>query len=126
MNDNFKYTYSAPTEEERREIESIKNQYMPKQQKEATLEKLKKLDAKVKNIPVCIALVLGIVGTLIFGLGLTLILEWNLVVWGVVVAVVGCVPSGLAYPIYNKTYNKLKQKYGAEIIKLSDDLLNQK
>ena len=38
MNNKFNYTYSAPTEEERREIESIRNKYAPQEQTESKLE----------------------------------------------------------------------------------------
>ena len=51
MGERFEYNYSAPTSEERQEIESIRNQYLPKNEVEIKLETLKKLDNKVKNIP---------------------------------------------------------------------------
>ena len=119
----FKYTYSAPTEQERKEIESIKNQYSksPNQNK---LDRLRHLDKKVKNIPMVISLLLGIVGTLIFGLGLSMVLEFNLLAWGVIVSLVGLIPTISAYFAYNKIFSYLKEKHSQEILELSDDLLN--
>ena len=125
MNNKFEFSYSAPTEAERREIEHIKSQYQTDSKGSATLQKLRKLDGKVRNIPTCIALICGILGTLIFGFGLTLALEWELFVWGAIVGAFGCVVIGFAYVIYNILHNKLKDKYAPEIIKLSDELLKE-
>ena len=125
-NNTFEYSYSAPTEEEKREIASIRRQY------EAVLDspqskfvRLKALDAKVKNTATCVSLILGVVGILVFGLGLTLVLEWEQLVWGIVVMLVGSVPTALAYPVYGLLLRKGKKKYGGEILRLSKELLNQ-
>lgn len=127
MNSNdFEYKYTAPTIEERKEIESIRNSYLPQKTTKVKLEELKKLDNKVKSIPQIISLICGVVGTLIFGLGLAMILEWQLIVWGVIVATIGVFPIGMAYPIFVKQTNKLKDKYAGQIIELSDELLNDK
>lgn len=123
---DFKYTYSAPTEEERLEIESIKRQYEPKEKLETKLDKLRNLDKKVKIFPLILSLTFGIVGTLIFGLGLTLVLEWNRIILGIIVATLGLIPISIAYPTYSIIYRKNKEKYADEIIKLSDELLNEK
>ena len=125
MSDKFEYTYSAPTEEERKEIEHIQNQYKPKEKSGDKLERLRKLDNKVKNIPVIVSLLLGIAGILTFGLGLTLILEWKMYIGGIMLGVVGCVPMSIAYFAYNKIHTWLKNKYSNEILTLSGELLNE-
>lgn len=126
MNKNkFQFTYSAPTKTEREEIEDIRKNYLPEDEKESKLKKLKKLDEKVKNIPTMWSLCLGIGGVLIFGLGLTMILEWNLVALGVIIDIISCVPMGLAYFVYNRLKTKLTQKYKDEILALSEELLNE-
>ena len=43
-NKEFKYTYSAPSESERKEIEKIKRQYDTMEKGENKLERLKRLD----------------------------------------------------------------------------------
>ena len=125
MSNQFNYKYSAPTEEERKEIDSIRRQYVPSENKETKLERLRRLDSLVKSAPSVWGLVLGIVGILIFGLGLAMILEWDILVWGIVLAVIGCVPIALAYPVYNAVLQRNKKRYGEEIIRLSDELLNE-
>ncbi|MBQ7339520.1 MAG: hypothetical protein IJW43_01555 [Clostridia bacterium] len=127
MNEEFKYDYSAPTESERKQIESIKKQYVGSEKVEKTpFERLKYLHEKVNGRATCVSLIFGILGCLIFGLGLTMVLEWNILVWGVLVMAIGIVPMCFAYPAYNKTIKKGKEKYGEEIIKLSEELLKEK
>ena len=125
-NNDFEYSYYAPTNKERKEIENIKNSYTQKKSNVSKLNLLRKLDNKVKNIPIIISLIFGVVGTLIFGLGLTMILEWNLIAFGIIVCVVSLLPILSAYWVYKKTYISLKNKYSEEIIKLSDELLYDK
>lgn len=125
MKDKFEYTYKAPTEDERREIEYIQNQYKQKQNTSSKLQLLRKLDNKVKSIPTMIALIMGIIGTLIFGLGLAMILQWQIYIWGSLVGVVGSVPILMSYFVYYKIFNKLKNKYSSQILKLSEELLSQ-
>ncbi len=124
MSNQFNYTYSAPTEEERKEIDSIRRKYTPQNKEETKLQRLRRLDALVKNTPTIWALCLGIVGCLVFGVGLTMILQWSIVLWGVIVSIVGAIPMAIAHPVYKKTLQKYKKRYGDEILKLSDEILN--
>lgn len=121
----FEFTYQAPTKSQREQIEDIRKSYMPKTQDESKLEQLKKLDCKVKNIPVIWSLSIGILGILVFGLGMTMVLEWALFAFGVVVCVVGSVIMAVAYPVYKKIKMKFTKKYSGEILRLSDELLNE-
>lgn len=120
----FKYSYSAPTKNERREIEDIKRRYGETPREKSKLERLREMDKKVKRSPTVWGWSLGIIGTLIFGLGLTMILEWKILVFGIIVMLIGCAPIATAYPVYNAVLRLNKTKYGEQIIKLSDELLN--
>lgn len=124
-NDDFRFKYSAPTNEERKEIESIRNSYLNNKKETSKLEELRKLDAKVKNIPLILALAVGIVGTLIFGLGMAMVLEWSILIWGIVVCAVGLVPCCFAYPIFLLSTKRLKERYSSRIISISEELLNE-
>ena len=125
MSNQFNFKYTAPTEEERKEIDSIRRQYAPQNQEETKLERLRRLDSLVKNTAVIWALCLGVVGLLIFGIGLTMILEWSIWFWGIVLMVVGSVPIAMAYPVNTAILKKYKARYGEEILRLSEELLNQ-
>lgn len=122
--ERFEYKYDAPTPLERKQVEQIKKEYQ-QGGKLSKIEKLKKLDKKVKTLPMVWAYVLGIVGTLIFGTGLALVLEFNLILWGCVVAVVGVVPIASAYGVYKTIYQRMKKKYGDKIIALSEEILGE-
>ena len=121
---DFEYSYIAPTREERQEIESIRNSYARSSKTGTKIDYLRKLDSKVKNTPTCVALIVGIVGILIFGLGLSMALEWKMIVWGAVVSLIGLLITVLAYPIWLRVGNAMKKKYSDKIISLSDELLN--
>ncbi len=119
---NNVYTYSAPSEKERRRAQSIVNEYNVKEPASA-YEKLLVLDKTVKTAPTAVSLTLGIVGTLIFGLGMAMCLEWLLFIPGIIVSTVGIIPLALAYPIYNLMLKKNKAKYKEQILKLGEELL---
>lgn len=125
MSDNkFTYTYSAPTESERREIESIKNQYSSSGSAPSWLERLRRLDARVKNFAAILSISVGIVGVLSFGFGLSAVLEWKRYALGIPFALVGAAVAALALPVHRLALARGKRKYGAEILRLSEELLN--
>lgn len=126
MSKKFEYKYSAPTIEERKEIDSIRRQYLPQDKTMTKMERLRHLDRKVKSIPQAISISLGIIGILTFGLSMTFFLEW-VKYWyvGIPCAIIGVLIMIIAYPIHLKTLAKLKNKYGKEIIELSNELLNE-
>ncbi len=124
--DKFEFTYSAPTKEERAEIEDIRKDYIEKTEAEIKLDKLKTLDKRVKVLPKVLAYIFGIAGILVFGLGLTLFLEWGSPVWGSIVGVIGCLLMSINYLVYKKIKSFMIKKYKSKIILLSDELLNEK
>ncbi len=125
MSENkFKYTYSAPTQEERREIESIRAAYERNPRAEK-LARLRRLNARVKNAAMSIALSLGVVGVLVFGLGMAMTLSWGMIAAGVAVSAAGIVPMALTAPAYNFILRRGKKKYGEEIVRLSEELLDE-
>jgi hypothetical protein len=126
MSNKFDYKYTALSQEERKEIDSIRRQYTPQEHNETKLERLRRLNSQVKNTAVIWGLILGVVGCLIFGFGLTLILEWKIFVWGIALMVVGSIPMLIAYPVHNTVMKRNKSRYGEEIIRLSEELLNEK
>lgn len=127
MNDKnrFDYTYSAPTQNERREIESIRKQYEVAPKQESKLDELRNLNQRVMRPPKIAALTTGISGALIMGAGMAMVLEWNLILWGVIAGAFGIATAAAAYPLYKFVLGKNKRKFGQEIIKLSDELLNE-
>ena len=99
-NQNFTFSYYAPTKEQRKYIESLKNEYSPTSDLENKIQTLKKLDNKVKHTPLIISLIIGITFTLLMGLGLTMVLEWKILAWGIVVSFLGLIPLIFNYFLY--------------------------
>lgn len=122
--DKFTYSYSAPTESERREILEIQKQYLGDVQ-EDKLKRLRKLNAAVKNTAMGVALTLGVVGLLLFGTGMSITLAWGNYLAGIIVSVIGIFPMAAAHPVYNFFLKRGKKKYGEEIIRLTNELLNE-
>ena len=121
----FEYGYSAPTAEERREIEGIRNKYLPADERQRKFERLKALDRRVKRPAVWLAVALAVCGTLLFGLGLAMALEWELYLWGGVAAAAGFALAVLTAPLYRLVYRRRKKKYAGQILRLSAELLNE-
>lgn len=126
MSDKFEYNYEAPTIKEREEVLNIKKQYLPQEENTSKVEQLKKIDQKVKNIPVIVSLSLGIIGTLLFGVSMCFFLEWtNIKYYGIPFGIIGIIMIILAYPIHKKVTDKMKQKYSKQILELADEILNE-
>ena len=123
QNNEYRYTYTAPSAGERKEIENIRRQYIPESEQAQDLKKLRELDAKVKNAPTCIALSIGVIGCLVFGLGMACVLEFDLFIIGVGISLVGLIISAVSYPLYKYFTRRYRKKYGAKILALSDELL---
>ena len=124
--DKFSYTYSAPTEEERREIEDIRRAYAPATESEDKLTKIRTLNERATRPARIAALTLGIGGILLFGLGMSMTLAWELIAGGIVVAAIGMRATIVANPVRRALLKLGKRKYGAEILRLTDELLGEK
>lgn len=124
QNRKYNYTYTAQNVDERKEVERIRSAYISPE--EDKLEQLRRLNAKVYQQGIVASMSVGIIGTLILGVGMTCVLVWEQMVLGIIVGVVGLAVLGIAYPLNNKLVNKRKAELGPEIIKLSNEILNEK
>lgn len=124
QNRKYNYTYTAQNVDERKEVERIRNAYISPE--ENKLEHLRRLNAKVYQHGMIASMSIGIIGTLILGVGMTCVLVWEQMILGVIVGVVGLAVLGVAYPLNTKLVNKRKAELGPEIIKLSNEILNDK
>lgn len=98
------------------------------------LDALRALDAKVKRPATVFAYVFGSISAVIMGAGMSLImtdvaeaigLAVDPMLPGIVIGVVGMVMALINYPTYKGILGSRKKKYGAEILKLSDKILDQ-
>ncbi len=126
----FKYTYSAKEQEE---IMAIREKYVVKKQSVDKMEQLRCLDKTVTKKATSISLVLGIVGALVLGIGMSFIMtdigkmigfSSNIAMLvGILIGIIGIVLVCVAYPIYNFIVKKEMEKIAPEIIRLADELL---
>lgn len=121
--DKFEFSYKALTKEQKKEVESIKSQY-EKTEENKKIERIKRLDHKVKFIPTCIGISLGVLGFCSFGLGMAMVLEWSIFIQGSILSILGFMIMITSYSIYKSAVRYMKKKYGDEIVKLSDEILN--
>ncbi len=111
--------------------QKIRAQYMEKESTE--LDALRRLDAKVKRPASVFAYIFGSVSAVIMGAGMSLVMTDigstigmdSAMIPGIVIGVVGMIMALLTYPIYKGILNSRKKKYGAEILKLSDKIMNK-
>ena len=115
----FSYTYSASEQEE---IKKIREKYVPKEADK--MEQLRRLDAGVTQKGTVISLVVGIIGALILGTGMSMCMVWTeLFVLGIIAGVIGIVVVSAAYPLYSYVTKKEREKIAPEIIRLTDELM---
>lgn len=125
---SFKFTYSANEQEE---IKRIRQKYMV--QAEDGITRLRKLDAQATGKATVASLVLGIVGALLMGIGMSLIMTelagilgmtyMGSIIVGVAFGMVGMILVALAYPVYKKVLKSERDKIAPEVLRLSEELL---
>lgn len=126
---SFAYSYSAKEQEE---IKRIRNRYVEKHNtKTEKMELLRSLDAGVTKKATISSILVGLIGTLILGTGMSLIMTdlgavfaiSHTMVLGIVMGVVGILGIAFAYPIYNYVTKKERERIAPEIIRLTDELM---
>ena len=117
QNQKYSYTYNSA---ESNEVEKIVNKYREKTPSESAAEKIKKLDGAVEKKASGAAVVVGVIGALLLGVGMCLTMVWHaLFAVGIVVGVIGIIIVVCAYPVYKKSAAKQRGKIAAQILELS-------
>ena len=116
----FQYTYSA---KEQQEIKNIRKKYASAEEDQMT--QLRRLDAGVYQKATTVSLVVGVIGALLLGIGMCCTMVWQdiLFIPGIAVGLVGILTVCLAYPLYNRTLKKERERIAPEIIRLTDALM---
>lgn len=126
----FSYTYSA---KEQAELKKIREKYSPVSDVEDKMTRLRRLDASVTKSAQAIAITLGVIGTLILGIGMSLCMtelgevlgpykDYSMII-GILIGLFGGAIDSLAYPIYNVIVKAKRKKIAPEIIRLTDELM---
>lgn len=122
MNEDNKYSYTYSAED-REEIKKIREKYCPAE--ENKIAKLRRLDAGVTKKGTFVSLIIGIMGCLVLGTGISFVTVWSeeLFLPGVVIGVVGLIGITAAYPLYTYITAKEREKLAPEILRLTEELL---
>ena len=111
--------------------QKIRTQYMEKQPSE--LDALRTLDAKVRRPANVFSYLLGSLGAIMMGAGMSLVMTdvgttvglENAMVPGIAVGIVGLVIAIVNYPIHKGILAARKRRYAPEILKLSETIMKQ-
>ena len=119
-NRTFTYQYSA---NQNKEVETIRKKYVTEEESE--IDKLRKMDRKVRMAGIVPGLTVGIIGCLIFGIGMCFGLDifagddiFTLLFCGM-----GLLTMLPAYPVYKYVENETRERLVPEILRLSDKIL---
>lgn len=126
----FSYTYSAKEQEE---LRSIREKYTLKPHEEDKMERVRRLDLAVTQKAQILSLIVGVLGALILGSGMSICMttfgDFLLLPPGAVmivgsgIGIIGGVLIGLAYPIYSATLKRERKKIAPEILRLTEELM---
>lgn len=123
--ETFKMTYSA---QQQQEIRDIRSKYLPREADK--MEQLRRLDAKVNSRAVSVSISVGVAGTLILGLGMSLAMSdlgsalgALAMPAGIAIGLVGMALLAGAYPLYCRTLKRERAKIAPEILRLTEELL---
>lgn len=127
--EQFHYTYSA---EQQEELNAIRKKYTAPEETEDNMAQLRRLDAGVNKKATTASLLMGIPGALLLGIGMSLVMTdigaslgtILAMILGIVIGIVGIALACLAYPIYNRTIKKEREKIAPEVLRLTDELMN--
>ena len=125
-NESFTYTYSAKQQDE---VKYIRDKYLPK--KEDKMEQLRRLDRSVTKKGTAVSIALGTIGTLIMGIGMSLVMTdigsafgmEHTMIFGIIIGIIGMAAAVPAYPLYVRITKKEREKIAPEIIRLSEELM---
>lgn len=120
QNNTFQYTYSA---REQAKIKEIRSKYVPRE--ENKMEQLQRLDASVTQKATMYSLIVGVIGALIMGTGMSCCMVWadTLLLPGIVIGLIGMAVAAAAYPLYNRVLKKERARVAPEILRLTDELM---
>lgn len=119
-NVTFNYSYSA---EKNTEVEKIRSKYTPREEND--FEKLRRLDRRVESAGIVESLCLGIIGALVFGIGMCFFLD--VFTGGALITALLMIAGTLmmlpAYPMCKRISKKTREELTPEILALSEKII---
>lgn len=124
----FNYTYSSAQQDE---IRRIRSKYTPPS--EDKMAQLRRLDKQAGAKAARAAIILGTVGALVLGVGMSLVMtelyaqlglpHQTALIIGIFVGIIGIAAVCLARPLYSLVLRRARKRLAPRIISLTDELL---
>lgn len=110
-------------------VQKIRTQYTEKEH--TRLDALKELDSKVKKPATVFAYLLGSIGAIVMGCGMSLVMTdigamlglANTMLYGILIGIAGLFTVIINYPLYKGILGARRKKYADQIIALSDEIM---
>ena len=121
--DQFIFSYSAKQQDE---IKYIRDKYLGKNDK--GINRIREIDRSIERKASFYSVLMGVVGILTFGGGLSMIMTQEglyFMVTGSILSLSGILLSGFAYPAYPRILRRLRKHYAPLIIKMCNELLEE-
>lgn len=132
--ERFSYRYSGKEQEEIRSIEKKYSETFGESEgsgergktaipRHGSIEELRRLDSSVTRKGICVAVLVGLAGTLVFGLGLACCLvftKW--LALGILLAILGLVMMAAAVPVFGYITLKEKERLSGSILSMAEEL----
>lgn len=112
-----------PKKEDAAKAEAIRRRYM--ERGTTKLDRLQALDTKVKTPGIVTASIIGIIGALVMGAGMSNVMVWNNMTIGLALGIPGLLMVCLAWPVYKMITGHRKKKYAKQIMELSDEIIGE-
>ena len=111
------------SERDQKKAEGIRRQYVSRE--ENKMEQLQKLDSRVKLPGKIAGSILGVIGALVMGAGMSLVMVWGNMAMGLALSIPGLAVLLLGFLAYYLITGSRKKKYAAEIMRLSGDVMKR-
>lgn len=111
------------SERDQKKAEDIRRQYVSRE--ENKMEQLQKLDSRVKLPGKIAGSILGVIGALVMGAGMSLVMVWGNMAMGLALSIPGLAVLLLGFLAYYLITGSRKKKYAAEIMRLSGDVMKR-
>lgn len=112
-----------PLKEDAAKAEAIRRRYMEKGT--TKLDQLQALDVKVKTPGTVLASMLGIIGSLVMGAGMSNIMVWDNMTVGLALGIPGLLLLCLAWPVYKVVTGSRRKKYAQQVMELSGEIIKE-
>ena len=112
-----------PKKDDAAKAEAIRKKYM--ERGTTKFDRLQALDTEVKTPGIVTASIIGIIGALVMGAGMSNVMVWNNMTIGLALGIPGLLMVCLAWPVYKMITVHRKKKYAKQIMELSDEIIGE-